>query len=258
MTVKKRKNIEDENECLPRKSKKNKDDECAPRKSKKVKLKYTLEKLKKEIKENECIDKFNLITQNNKFLEKELFIDKVFKEIENNESSDIEKYSYILNFITNNGESSRKIGEIEIDPILIKTQIRFFLLQNIDDDTDIDNIKKNFLEKNILKVIILLDETIELRNDNFPFTNHSININWTINEKWKREKLNKYYWGYQIIKLPLFINNFGFKNSEEKIIKYNNGIINCDLKAEMEFGLNKIKDQVMDMFKEFGKDCQKN
>lgn len=248
----KRRKIVDDDECLPcppsRKSKKNNDDECAPRKSRKVKFKYTLEDLLREnIKENE--DRFNLITQNNKFLEKKIYIGKVFEEIESNESFDIETYSYILNFITNNGESSRKIKENEeneIDPMLIKTRMRVFLLY-VDDDTNIDNIKKNFLEKNFLKTIILLDETIELRNDGCLFTNHSININWTINEKWGREKINKYYWGYQIIKPSLFINNFGYKILEEKIIKYNSGVINSDIKAEMESGLNRIKEQILDI-----------
>jgi hypothetical protein len=236
------------------------EDKCAPRKTKKIKFIYTLEELKKEIiKENEAIDRFNLITQNNQFLENNFFIGKVFKEIENKESFDIENYIYKLNLITCNGKSPCKIGEIEIDPILIKTRINFFILQNIDDDTDLDIIKKNFLKKDFSKIIILLDETIELRNDNFQFTSHSFNINWTINDKWKREKFNKYYWGYQVIKPPLFINNFGYKDTEEKIIKYNNGCINNNIiKAEMDAGLKNIRDQVMGLFKELGKDCPKN
>ena len=61
--------------------------------------------------------------------------------------------------------------------------------------------------------------------------NHSININWNINDC-EKENLNKYYWGYQIIR-PDFLNkfNFGIKNLEEKIFITNG----CSNNIELHF-----------------------
>jgi hypothetical protein len=238
---------------------------------------------KKEIKE-ECdlitTKEYNLVSENreeNIFPKIENFFDEVFKELQNEDIKEhfhMMDFNYSLNFniFNNNGISSVKLGEIEIKPELIKTHMRFFIIQTNDDEKNIDNIKKNIFEKNNnLNITTLLDETIELRNDlNHPFTQHSINIDWKINEDWSKEKLNKYYWGYQVIRPLFFLNdlNFGIKDLEEKIIKYNDGTNNGlreEVKNEIDNRIEKFQekfqDQLMVLIKQKICDemiCQKN
>lgn len=255
----KRKVVEEEEEVCEYPSKPTK------KKSSPIKLTYTIEHLKEqqeEIKECTTIKKYNLLSENineNNFPKTDFFINNIFSELQNEnikESFNMINFNYILNFITlNSGTSSFKINEIEIKPILIKTHIRFFIIHN--DDEDINNIAKNFLEKNNSKNNILYDEIIELRNDpNYPLTRHLININWHINENWNKEKLNEYYWGYQIVKhSPFFDLNFGIKELEEKIIKYNDGT-NNDLKTEVQSQIIKIKDQLEEQIMSFLKNTE--
>jgi hypothetical protein len=103
-----------------------------------------------------------------------------------------------------------------------------------------------------------LDETVELKNDLYPFTNHSININWNIND-YERENLNKYYWGYQIIR-PDFLNNinFGIKNLEEKTFitsgcNNNNNNINNIINDQ----ISKFKGDVLSILEAKLNECQK-
>jgi len=81
--------------------------------------------------------------------------------------------NYILNFNTlSNGISSFKLGEIEIKPELIKTAIRFSIIQINNDEKNIDNIKKNIIEENNSNIIILFERTVELKygSTNRPFS----------------------------------------------------------------------------------------
>jgi hypothetical protein len=224
---------------------------------KNIKITYSENLNSEKIKENDIIKKYNLISQDKKentFPKKEIHIDKVL-ELEDVKDN-ITKFIYKIVFSTNNSTTSFKIGEIEINPILIKTKIRYFIIQNNDDNIDIENIKNNF--NNNLKVTILLDETVELKNDLYPFTNHSININWNIND-YERENLNKYYWGYQIIR-PDFLNNinFGIKNLEEKTFitsgcNNNNNNINNIINDQ----ISKFKGDVLSILEAKLNECQK-
>jgi len=263
----KRKNVDDDDGEYPKPSK-------IIKKQSHIKLTYTLEILNKQQKESkECVTtkKINLISEKiEENIFKETFIDNIFNELQNGElkeSFNMKNLNYYLNFITlNNGTSSFKLGEIEINPILIKTYLRFFIIQI--DDKNFD--KNNFFENNNnnSNIITILDENVELRNDlNFPFTQHYININWNINEEWNKEKLEKYYWGYQIIKPSFFNNsNFGIKCLEEKIIQYNDGTDN-DLKTEVKNEIEKLQknihEQILNIFNDREMcnkllECQKN
>ena len=233
------------------------DDNKKQKTVKNIKVTYSENLNSEKIKENEIIKKYNLISQDKKentFPKKEIYINKVL-ELENVKDN-ITKFIYKIVFSTNNGTTSFKIGDIEINPILIKTKIRYFIIQNNDDNIDIENIKNNF--NNNLKVTILLDETVELKNDLYPFTNHSININWNIND-YERENLNKYYWGYQIIR-PDFLNNinFGIKNLEEKTFitsgcNNNNNNINNIINDQ----ISKFKGDVLSILEAKLNECQK-
>ncbi|SRR5947209_322818 len=281
----KKKNDDDysEDECkITRKRKNDDDDDCKTIKYKKNekiptckekeyhKRKIVLKYLQnyneyKETKED-CnnlitIKKYNLISVDEKeniFPKEEIFVDRLFKELQKEEMKDcfhMININYILNFNTlSNGISSFKLGEIEIKPELIKTAIRFSIIQINNDEKNIDNIKKNIIEENNSNITILFERTVELKygSTNHPFSQHLIDITWNIDEDWGKEKLDRYYWVYQIVRPQNFSDNlnFGIKDLENKIIRYDDGT-NNDIKEEMKSQFLKIQNNFMDQIMNF-------